>query len=476
MPLIRDSRVAIARTMLHRNHNRSKRTCIGDGPRTDDQRPRAVTQIQEEFMIRSLLLGCAGTLAGMIGYAAADTASAQTAPSASPGTVTVRLNGRVNWYAGIEASSLDDDSATGTKTSTDNFLGYLRLYPGFDGVAANGLHYGAAAEIRINGGQSASDETLFVHQAYGYFGLPQYGQVSFGQENGPSVIFQTGTFEGFNDGGWDGDIEDMIPEAANAIYPFADGNSNYNESTSKIVYLSPVLAGFQFGLGFTPNQTASNFTDAVTSTPTPITGGQPRNIIDIGGQYTKTFGPVGVQVGLDYTNSGRVNFTGDGTTQPANYHDLSILQGGATVTVDGFTVGGNSVYGAYNVADSYLIGLEPDGGTNALGWLLGAQYTVGPVIVGASFFRFTQTGDIPGGVDAGSGATITPSGLTTGQQQNDGVAAGATYTLVPGVSLFVDYLYGMRQQGGYDFETGNAGTANNYVQSQLFGVGTQIQW
>jgi hypothetical protein len=47
---------------------------------------------------------------------------------------------------------------------------------------------------------------------------------------------------------------------------------------------------------------------------------------------------------------------------------------------------------------------------------------------------------------------------------------------VPGVSLFVDYLYGFRQQGGYNFETGNAGTANNYVQSQLFGVGTQIQW
>ena len=103
-------------------------------------------------------------------------------------------------------------------------------------------------------------------------------------------------------------------------------------------------------------------------------------------------------------------------------------------------------------------------------------FSLGPLIVGGSFFRVNQTGDIPGGVDAGSGATITSAGLTTGQQQSTGVAAGGTFTLVPGVSLFVDYLWGFRQQGGYDFSTGNAGTANNYVQAQLFGVGTQIQW
>ena len=429
-------------------------------------------------MIRkNLLLGLMAALAGTSGYAGFNAALGQTAPSASPGSVTVRLNGRVNWYAGIEGSSLDVDSSTGTKTSTTNFYGYFRLYPGFDGVAANGLHYGAAAEIRINGGQSASSETLFVHQAYGYFGLPAYGQVSFGEENGPAVLFQTGTFEGFNDGGWNGDIESMVPGAGEVIYPWADGNSNYNESTSKIVYLSPTLAGFQFAFGFTPNQTALNYTDAVTSQPTPILGGVPRNLLDIGGQYTQTFGPVGVQIGADYSNSGQVANTGGRTsTQPADYKDLSIVQGGATATIGGFTFGGNAVYGAFNQADSYTIQLEPDGGTKGVAWLAGAQYTAGPVVFGGAFFRFTQTGDIPGGIDAGSGATITPARLSTGQQQNVGFAAGGTYTLVPGVSLFVDYLYGYRRQGGYDFSTGDAGTAHNNIQAQLFGVGTQIQW
>jgi len=425
--------------------------------------------------MRRMLMTGAAALVGLGGLAGATVASAQTAAQPAPGSITVRLNGRVNWYAGIESSSLDSNTSTGEKTSTDNFLGYMRLYPGFDGVAANGLHYGAAAEIRINGGQSASDETLYVFQAYGYLGLPQIGQISVGQQNGPSVLFETGTFEGFNDGGWNGDIEGMIPGAAIAVYPFPDSGSAYDQASNKIVYLSPTLAGFQFAVAFTPNQTAMNYTDAPTSSAVPILGGMPRNMIDIGGQYTKRFGPVGVQLGVDYTSAGQVANTGDpdGVT---GYKNMNIISGGATATFAGFTVGGNSSYGAFNMADGDTFQLEPDGGTAAVGWLAGAMYTAGPVVVGASFFRFNQTGDLPGGIDSGSGATITSAGLTTGQQQNTGVAAGLTYTLVPGVNLFADYLYGVRQQGGYNFQTGNAGTEHNQVQAQLFGVGTQIQW
>ena len=65
--------------------------------------------------MRKFLFGCAATLVGVAGYARIDAAVAQTVPSASelsPGSITVRLNGRVNWYAGIEASSLDDNSAS----------------------------------------------------------------------------------------------------------------------------------------------------------------------------------------------------------------------------------------------------------------------------------------------------------------------------------------------------------------------------
>jgi predicted porin len=267
----------------------------------------------------------------------------------------------------------------------------------------------------------------------------------------------------------------MIPSAAQPVYPFPDSGAAYDQASNKVVYLSPALSGFQFSAGFTPNQTAANYAPAVTSSATPISGGQPRNMIDIGGQYTNTIGPVGLQVGADYTTAGQVANTGS-TPGVAGYKNMSIFTGGATLTYGGLTIGGNAVTGAFNMADGFTFQLEPDGGSKAIGWMAGAQYTMGPVVVGASFYRFNQTGDLPGGIDAGSGSTITSAGLTTGQQQNNGLAAGVTYTLVPGVNLFADYLYGTRQQGGYDFATGAAGTEHNDIQSQLFGLGTQIQW
>ncbi|WP_284945224.1 porin [Acidisoma cladoniae] len=419
--------------------------------------------------MRKLLLATVATMGASMGLMAV--AQAQTA---APGSVTVRLNGRVAWYAGVEASSLD--SIAGTKTSTAQMFGYMRLYPGFDGVAANGLHYGAASEIRINGGsKGAGGETLFVHQAYGYLGLPKLGQVSFGQENGPVVIFETGTFEGFNDGGWWGDLPAIVPNNAEVVYPFVD-NGGLSQETDKIVYLSPTLAGFQFGAAFEPNHTAENVTDPITSAPTLApAGGTPRNLIDVGGQFTQTFGPVGIQVGADYMHAGQVNYTGAPEAGAVNsYHDLSMVSGGATATIAGFTFGGNAVYGDFNQVSGYTFQLEPQGGINAVAFLVGAQYTMGPLVVGGSVFRFNTTGDIPGGSDADG--VITAAGLTTGQQVNNGLALGGTYTLVPGVNLFVDYDYGWRKQGGFDFATNDAGSAHNYVQSQLFGVGTNINW
>jgi hypothetical protein len=374
----------------------------------------------------------------------------------------------------VQSSNLQD--LGGTKTASVNFQGFMRLYPGFDGVAANGLHYGAATELRENYSGNAGNQTLYVFQAYGYLGLPQLGQISFGQENGPVVLFETGTFEGFNDGGWWGNAPFGSPTNADVVYPFTD-NGGLSQETNKVVYLSPTWSGFQFGIGFEPNHTPHTYSPAVVSSTTPIVGGMPRNLIDVGGQFTHTFGPVGIQIGADYMGAGQVAYTG--TTAAAmgrTYHNLSMFSGGATASIAGFTFGGNVVYGAFNQTSGYNFQLEPNGGQNAIGTLIGMQYTTGPITVGTQIFRFQTTGDLPGGIDAGSGATISSQGLTAGQQVNNGLAIGGTYTLVPGVSLFLDYLYGWRYQGGFDFATNMAGTAYNRVQTQLFGIGTEIQW
>jgi hypothetical protein len=71
----------------------------------------------------------------------------------APGTIVIPLNGRVEVDVTANYSSLDRNlNANGTPNGFKlNLVGvsnFIRLYPGFDGVVTNGVHYGASAEIR----------------------------------------------------------------------------------------------------------------------------------------------------------------------------------------------------------------------------------------------------------------------------------------------------------------------------------------
>ena len=73
----------------------------------------------------------------------------------SPGTIVIRLNGRVEVDVTANFTSVDrgvtaTGAPTGFKLNPVGISSYMRLYPGFDGMAANGLRYGAAVELREN--------------------------------------------------------------------------------------------------------------------------------------------------------------------------------------------------------------------------------------------------------------------------------------------------------------------------------------
>ena len=415
--------------------------------------------------MRKLLLATVATVGLTTGFVGI--ANAQSSPA--PGTVTVRLNGRVNFYAAAVGTTADN--VNGNKLARYGFQGYMRLYPGFDGVAANGLHYGAAVEIRQNGGAagngtSSGTETLFVRRAYGYFGLPQFGTVRFGQTDGPFTLFQTGTFEGFNDGGWNGDVPGFVPGNVFPTYPFADNGNLY--ATQKIVYLSPQVAGFDFGVSYEPSTAAFNIgqgacaeamtgCDRLSSSTNPADAGRRRNTFEAELRYTGNFAGFGVKATVGAIHSGRVNYTGAVPAQ--QFKDLSVGDFGLELSYAGFTVGGNLKAGQMNG----LYSLEPKGGKTAIGFLVGGQYAIGPAVIGANYFNYQSTGDFQ-------------DPAVEGQRVETGIAAGGTYTLAPGVSLFASYLYGTRKQGGFNFITGQPGNLHNYVQAQVIAVGTQLKW
>ena len=469
--------------------------------------------------MRKLLLATVAALGASMGVATV--ADAQTAAPA-PGTVTIRLNGRFRFYGAVVSDQQADNSivnptnngvstlATGSnKQSNYTFGNFARLYPGFDGVAANGLKYGASLEIRQDqvsgagggaaGGISAQDRArggLYFRREWGYIGTDQLGTIRFGSTDQPSSLYMTGNFENFNDGGLNGDVPSMLSQNLSVTWPFADVGNYY--TTTKAIYLSPQFYGLDFGVSYEPNTgnmsiqnncgTGAGSTnntqgisgpgcDRLEASPSNAESGRRRNTIDALLRYRGTFGGFGVAATAGYIGGGHVldNQTGvafnsnrtNGAPVRDNFDGLDIGDFGVALTYGGFSVGGKYMYGRFNGQWS----LAPKGVASGEGILGGFSYTIGPVVLGAHYLDYKSAGDIGNAV-------------LGRQRREQGVAAGATYSLAPGLSLFASYVYNQRKQNGFNFLTGagvsaaapGGATANNKVTSQIFALGTAFSW
>ena len=452
--------------------------------------------------MRKLLLATVAVLGGTMG--AAEVASAQAlsetagqTASPAPGTITVRLNGRVRFYAAIVA---DRDTDLGGRQTNYTFGNYARLYPGFDGVAANGLKYGAALEIRQDNpagagggalgsisGQNRARGALYFRREWGYLGSDRLGTVRFGSIDSASSLYMTGNFENFNDGGLNGDVPGLIAGANQITWPFADVGALY--TTSKVVYLSPQIFGFDAGVSFEPNTGNVTLANSCAggvggsigcerlssiSTSSAETGRR-RNTLDALLRYRGTFGGFGIAATGGYIKSSNVKdssgipFNNDirnGAIRPS-FDGLDVGDFGLAVTYGGLSVGGKYQFGRFNNQWS----LVPKGLPNGEAFLAGASYTFGPVIVGAHYLNYKSAGDL-------SNANFGRERLETG------LAAGATYSLAPGLSVFLSYLYTQRRQNGFNFVTGAGATAaapggstdHNKVIAQLISIGTSFSW
>ena len=141
-----------------------------------------------------------------------------------------------------------------------------RIYAGGDGMATNGLRYGAAIEIRQNfTGQISSNtssgasgysslETLYVRRAFTYVAGENWGIVRVGQADGLIGIFDNGvtTFQFLPTGNLNGgDLQDCARNVTPTFLFLAQAGNEY--VNAKLVYLSPQIAGFDFGFQYAPN-------------------------------------------------------------------------------------------------------------------------------------------------------------------------------------------------------------------------------
>ena len=214
-------------------------------------------------------------------------------PAPTPGSVVVRFNGRVVFYGFASNSStqsittfVDGKAVASRKSQPYGTIGYAQFYQGVDGLTTTGLRYGASVEIRVNAGTASASttsggasgataaQTLYVRRAFAYLGGANWGAVHFGQDDGPMGLMEGGvtTFQTYNDGGWNDDLND-IGNPSTPVFPFPTGIGN-EYTTSKVVYLSPQIAGFDFAASFEPDDNPLNdaINDALPGSPQLSTG------------------------------------------------------------------------------------------------------------------------------------------------------------------------------------------------------------
>ena len=108
----------------------------------------------------------------------------------------------------------------------------------------------------------------------------------------------------------------------------------------------------------------------------------------------------------------------------------------------------------------------------------GASNTIGPVIFGAHYLRSFSQGDQQTATSATIfGVPIATTAVHGGQRFETGVAAGATYSLAPGIALYLSGEWQERRQNGYNFLTSTSNNAlGNKVTSSVYAVGTSFAW
>jgi len=402
----------------------------------------------------------------------------------TPGTMVVHLGFLVLSEAAASWSSADS-AVPNQKVSPIGFETYVRIYPGVDAMAANGLRYGAAVELRQNFFTGASSETgssggttmstaqtVFVRREFVYVAAEKLGVIRFGETDGvigtfdeggattgvflsPSGTIVGGDLQGTTVGGW--------------MAPYFGAQSGNEYATEKLFYDSPSFFGFdiaaeyapqafnEFGISNTQPGLASYASVAnggfvrISSSSADYASSLQKNIYAIGLRYSGHVGPASVLAYGVYMGSGHVNDTSALSAGHIRFKDLSLGMFGANVGFAGFQVFGNVMVGNFNG----VLGLQPEGAPNATGLGAGVKYAFGPWTVGGVYSQYDSQGSI--------------AYVGLGQNHSSVAYLAATYSAAPGLTFYADYGYGQTYQGG-----GAPGTGHG--QTQAFLLGTAVSW
>lgn len=326
------------------------------------------------MQLRTALLGTTAIL-GAAALAVPSTASA----------FDVNINGFMNF----NAVGGDNKNALGQSASSFDFVTDTEIH--VQGVQVDdetGIRYGMTVEFEADATTSSNNP---VDENY-IFVQGGFGDLRFGNEDGAVDNMKLGAYViAAGTGGIDG--QDVV-----ASVQFAPTNSG---DSSKAIYYSPTIAGFQLGVSFTPNGGVEGNQVANTTDP------EYDNWVEAGLVYTGAFGGIDV----------RASAVGGAANGINGGDDLTTWNLGAVVGLYGF-----------NLAGSFW---HDDDGPNGdtTGYTAGASAALGPADVSINWADITDADD---------------------NEEGNNLVLSASMGLLPGLSLHGDVSWFDRDAGGDD--------------------------
>lgn len=366
------------------------------------------------------------------------TVQAPSPALAAAGGLTVRLGG----YFNVEWAYLQDDGDRSFTRNTQNGVNNANarqrqdirndweLYVDVEGRVANGLVYGAHIEVQNDNvtGTAGDTSTLSLDEAWGFIRHASFGEVRYGSEDSAASLLQVRA-PGSGVLGTDGDWYDFVVSTGVYSTYILSGINDGNDA-SKVIYLSPQFAGFDFGLSYAPNSGEGPRRELGASTTI-----QQRDRTSLEDEfsgairYRGTFGPVGVIAGLGAmtARSGQLNTAGQALNPRGQ--TVTAYTGGLVFTGYGFSVGGEYTFGQYNGSSVGRTALAP-GLDDSYHFNLGITYTLGPVVFGGVFGQGKQD----------NGTTRVGTNIVSNPDRTHTVwGVGVLYNLAPGLGLFALY-------------------------------------
>jgi outer membrane protein OmpU len=336
-------------------------------------------------------------------------------------------------------------------------------------VLDNGLEVGARIELE---GENDDDQ---IDEAWVYF-AGGFGEIRIGSDDealSNSCILPPGgtaNFSAFSPNQWGAN-------AFNAISPFfglfgsvtnsACTGVDDKSDAQKIIYFSPVFAGFQLSASYTPNPGSEDHVDGVgphVGMPGKVNGFFDAEADSDASVYL-TYTYDGSNWGLTW-GGGASWEMGKSSTDSRDFHDQDFYQTGLTVYIDRFSIGG--VFEYYN--DIGFPGEAPfqskvgDFGVDIDAWVAGGgmAYTYNAWTFGAQYSYRKDT------FRENSGTFHE----TRSQVQQRAVAT-VNYVLGTGINLDGEVAYTWRDQNPEAFST--ISNNDDYDAIEL-GIGTAISF